>query len=155
MIKVNVNVSEKNWKKYIKSPETYIKSKIKNIKTKKNLFKNKKVEFSLMLSGGDEIKKFNNLFRNKDKTTDVLSFPFYEKKVIKKFIKTKNNFYLGDVIINLKKVENRKLNSIDKNKLNKLWIHGFLHLIGNTHKTNKAFEKMQRLEKKLFSLIKK
>ena len=38
-----------------------------------------------MLTGNKDIKYFNNKFRNKNKTTDILSFPFYEKKELKAF----------------------------------------------------------------------
>ena len=37
-----------------------------------------------MLSGTSEIKRLNKQFRNKNKSTDILSFPFYEKKIFKK-----------------------------------------------------------------------
>ena len=58
----------------------------------------------MLLSGNKEIKKINKKFRKKNKITDVLSFPFYEKREIKKFLKKKNSFYLGDIIINLDKI---------------------------------------------------
>ena len=154
MIKVNVAVSEKNWKKYIKRPDTYISQRVKKINAKNIFFKNKIVDFTLMLSGNREIKNLNRKFRNKNKITDVLSFTIYEKKTIESLNKKKINFYLGDIIVNLNKVENKKLNIIDKAKFNKLWIHGFLHLIGNTHETTKAHLKMNKVEKKLFNLIK-
>jgi len=154
MIKVNVGVSEKNWKKYIKKPDAYIAKRIKKINDTNIFFKNKIVDFSLMLSGNNEIKSLNKKFRKKNKITYVLSFPFYEKKTVEKLKKKKKNFYLGDVIINLQKVENKKLKIINEEKFNKLWIHGFLHLIGNTHKTTKAYLKMDKLEKKVFNLIK-
>ena len=38
---------------------------------------------------------------------------------------------------------------------NKLWIHGFLHLLGYKHFKNKDFYKMNKLEKKIFKQIKK
>ena len=90
MIKVNVAVSEKNWKKYIKRPDTYISQRVKKINAKNIFFKNKIVDFTLMLSGNREIKNLNRKFRNKNKITDVLSFPFYEKKTIESLNKKKN-----------------------------------------------------------------
>ena len=41
----------------------------------------KKIFFcTLLLSGDFEIKKLNKKFRKKNRSTDVLSFPFYNKK---------------------------------------------------------------------------
>ena len=60
-----------------------------------------------MLSENNEIKKLNKKFRKKNKTTDVLSFPFYNKKLINK-LKKKKEIYLGDIIINFNKIKNKK-----------------------------------------------
>ena len=91
MIKVNVIVGNKNWIKFIRKPEAYLKRKINLLNKKKILFK-KNVFFSLLLSNNSEIKKINKKFRNKDKATDVLSFPFYEKNEIKNLLKNNSEF---------------------------------------------------------------
>tara|TARA_B100001250_G_scaffold401072_1_gene412479 strand:- start:2629 stop:3090 length:462 start_codon:yes stop_codon:yes gene_type:complete len=152
MIKINVLLHNKNWKRYIKDPKSYLKSKIKKLNKKNSFFKNKKVNFSLLLTDSIEIKKLNKKFRKKDKTTDVLSFPFYEKDILKKLLKKKINFYLGDVVINLNKINGYKNEDFKKN-FDKLWIHGFLHLLGYRHKLDKEFIKMSNLEKKFFKSI--
>jgi len=41
-----------------------------------------------------------------------------------------------------------------KQELNKLWIHGLLHLLGYDHKSNIKYLKMQKLENKFSYLIK-
>tara|TARA_X000000368_G_scaffold418087_1_gene416489 strand:+ start:1986 stop:2447 length:462 start_codon:yes stop_codon:yes gene_type:complete len=152
MIKINVLLHNKNWKRYIKDPKSYLKSKIKKLNKKNSFFKNKKANFSLLLTDSIEIKKLNKKFRKKDKTTDVLSFPFYEKDILKKLLKKKINFYLGDVVINLNKINGYKNEDFKKN-FDKLWIHGFLHLLGYRHKLDKEFIKMSNLEKKFFKSI--
>ena len=83
MIKINVLVENKSWKKYIKNPENYLKKKIKKLNNYIP-FKNKKIEFSLLLSGTKFITKLNLKFRKKNKTTDVLSFPSNESLKTKK-----------------------------------------------------------------------
>jgi len=80
MIKVDVLVDNKNWKKYIINPNNYLKNKLKKAEKKINILKKNKLNFTLLLSGSNEIKKLNKKFRKKNKTTDILSFPFYEKK---------------------------------------------------------------------------
>ncbi|MDA9624409.1 rRNA maturation RNase YbeY [Pelagibacteraceae bacterium] len=151
MIKVNVIIGNKNWNKYIKQPELYLKKKIKKLYKNNKIFKNKNLEFSILLSDKHEIKKLNKNFRKKDKSTDVLSFPFYEKKEITKFLKKKLIFYLGDIIINLSEIKN-KSNTIE-NKLDEYWIHGLVHLLGGRHEKKKEYLKMKIMEKKFYKSI--
>ena len=42
-----------------------------------------------------------------------------------------------------------------KENFDKLWIHGFLHLVGHKHKKNNDYYKMNKLEKLIFSKIQK
>ena len=153
MIKVNVFVSNKNWRKHIKKPDDYLKKKIKLLNKKNNFFKNRDISFSLLLSGNKEIKIINKKFRKKNNSTDVLSFPFYEKKKGKKLLKNKSNFYLGDVIVNLNKIVNCSTNKDLIKKFHKLWLHGLLHLLGYRHKSNKDYLRMKRTEDKFLKLI--
>ena len=76
MIKANVITKNTSWYKYIKNPNSYIDRKIKKLNNKNKKLK-KSVYFTLLLSGEKEIKNLNRKFRNKNKATDVLSFPFY------------------------------------------------------------------------------
>tara|TARA_A100001011_G_scaffold368035_2_gene421950 strand:- start:2247 stop:2711 length:465 start_codon:yes stop_codon:yes gene_type:complete len=148
MIKINVILNNIIWKKYLKNPHKFIDQKVKllNIRNKSD----KKIKFicSLLLSGNKEIRKLNKKFRNKDRSTDILSFPFYERKVLYKKIKKEKEIYLGDIIINLNKFKNKKDKSKFKEELNKLWIHGLIHLFGHKHKKDKDFMIMQKIEKK-------
>ena len=89
MIKINVISNYEKWEKYLKTPKKYVESKIKKINKKNNLYKRKIIFCTLLLSGDKEIKKLNKKFRNKNKSTDVLSFPFYEKKILLKLLKKK------------------------------------------------------------------
>jgi len=82
MIKINVLVGNKNWNKYIKNPDFYLKKKIKKLYNKNIFFKKKIFEFSILLTNENEIKNLNKKFRKKNKSTDVLSFPFHEKKML-------------------------------------------------------------------------
>ena len=40
-----------------------------------------------------------------------------------------------------------------KKDFNKLWVHGFLHLLGHKHYKNKDYYKMHRLEKLILKKI--
>ena len=104
-----------------------------------------------MLSNNTKIKDLNRRFRNKNKHTDILSFPF-EK--IKRNLK---EIYLGDIIISFNYMNKPKnLNSFEfKKKTVKIFIHGFLHLLGYDHIKEKDYKKMSNMEQKVFSSIEK
>ena len=153
MIKANIVVNNKSWKSYLDNPEKYFDKNLKRLNKRITFFKKKKFEFTVLLSDHKEIQKLNKKFRKKNKTTDILSFPFYNKKDLTKLIKSNEQIYLGDIIINLNKLDDRKNLKEFKNNFNKLWIHGFLHLFGFKHKKNLDFIIMKKKEKKYFSLI--
>tara|TARA_Y100000766_G_C18550534_1_gene432702 strand:+ start:151 stop:615 length:465 start_codon:yes stop_codon:yes gene_type:complete len=153
MIKINVIYNGKDTKSTSKNVGGYIKkiNVILNKKLKK--YKNKIVFFNLLLSRDNEIKKLNKKFRKKNKTTDVLSFPFYSKKQLNVKLKNEKKIFLGDVIVNLNKIKNKKNKFIFRVELNKLWVHGFAHLLGHDHKMDKDFFKMRKIEKEFLSYI--
>ena len=153
MIKVNVILSNINWKKHLKNPSNFIDKKIALINKKNKLYKKNILVCSLLLSGAKEIIYLNKKFRKKNKSTDILSFPFYEKKILVKLIKKDKEVYLGDIIINLSKIKSKKDKNKFKSELNKLWIHGLVHLFGHKHKKNKDFHKMNEIEKTYLKYI--
>ena len=108
---------------------------------------------TILLSGDKEIRELNKKFRKKNKTTDVLSFPFHKKKELKKKLLKEKEVYLGDIIINLNKIKDKKNKIRFKTEFNKLWIHGLTHLLGYDHKKDKDFYIMRTLEKKFLSYI--
>ena len=152
MIKIDVLVRDKNWRKYVPNPEKYLNQKVKQINFKKKSINVKKINFSILLTGNKEIKFLNKKFRKKNKATDVLSFPYYSSNETKNRLKKRDNIYLGDIALNLYKITNLKKNF--KKEFNKLWIHGFLHLMGYKHYRNSDIYKMKKLEDKIFKQIK-
>ena len=104
-----------------------------------------------MLSNNKKIKKLNKKFRNKNKATDVLSFPSERKLNIKK------SPYIGDIIISYEFMNKPKALSTPefKNKVTKIFIHGFLHLLGYDHIKLKDFKVMLIEEEKIYQTIKK
>ena len=148
MININVFSNEKAWSKKLKKKELFFKEICKAF-PKKYKFLNKKVVFSLLLSNNKKIKFLNNKFRNKSKSTDILSFPNNNKMKIKK------DTYLGDIIISynfMNKPKGLKTREF-KNKLLKIFIHGFLHLLGFDHKKSKDYKKMQKEEDKIYQSV--
>ena len=146
MINVDVVVDHLPWNKKLKKNKLFF-NKIIKFFPKKYQFKKRKILITLFLSNNKSIKKLNFKFRNKNKPTDILSFPL-NQKIGKKF-------YLGDIIISYQyMVKSKKITNLDfKKKLIKIFIHGFLHLIGFDHKINKDYKKMHNEEVKIFNLI--
>ena len=153
MIKINTISNNKNWKNYLTNPSVFIQKKIKNLNRRIKTYKRKTIYCTLLLSGDREIRKLNKKFRKKNKSTDILSFPFYNKKNLKVKLKKNKEIYLGDIIINLNKIKNRHNKKKFKIEFNKLWIHGLVHLFGHDHKKNKDFDEMQKIEKKFLFYI--
>ncbi len=154
MIKINIISNNKAWFRYIKDPIKLIENKIKNLNKNFKKYKANIIFFTLLLSGEGEIKKLNKRFRKKNKSTDVLSFPFYNKKDLEKKLKKNREIYLGDIIININKIKNRNDKAVFKHQLDKLWGHGLVHLFGYDHKKNRDFLKMKNVEKKFLSYLK-
>ena len=153
MIKINVILNNINWKKYLKNPNSFFDKKVSKINKKNQQYKSNIFICTLLLSDTVEIKKLNKKFRNKNKSTDVLSFPFYEKKGLMRKIKHEKEIYLGDIIVNLNKIRNKNNKINFKKELNKLWVHGLVHLFGHKHKKNKDFNAMNRIENKYLEFI--
>ena len=151
MIKIDVFVKDKNWKRYIPNPKKYLNKKIKSINFGIRFIKAKNINFSILLTGNKEIKFLNNKFRKKNKATDVLSFPYYPLDKTKNKLKKSKDIYLGDIALNFYKIDKEKKNF--EKEFNKLWIHGFLHLLGYKHYRNKDFDQMKKLEDKIFRQI--
>ena len=149
MIKVSVFSEDKAWSKRLRNSENFFK-KICNAFPKKYKFSNKKVSLSLLLSNNKNIKRLNKNFRNKNKSTDILSFPFNKK------IKISKNTYLGDIIISYNYLDKPKSQDLwsFKQKTIKIFIHGFLHLLGFDHIKNKDYFKMLREENFIYKHVK-
>jgi len=151
MIKVNVEINNKSWNKKIKNKKYYFIKKLKKISSILKIFKKKNITFTILLTNSSEMKKLNKKFRNKNKPTDVLSFPNFEKKNIR-LVKQKS-FYIGDIAISYEIINSRSLKNNFHSEFDKVWVHGLLHLIGFDHIKNKDYFKMHKIEKRILNLI--
>ena len=148
MININVFSNEKAWAKKLKRKNLFF-NKICKAFPKKYKFLNKKVSLTLMLSNSKYIKRLNKDFRNKNKPTDILSFPFSEK------LKITKKTYIGDIIINYDFIDKPKFQKIEifREKLIKIFIHGFLHLLGFNHIKDKDYKKMLKEENRIYQSV--
>ena len=151
MIKVNVEVDNKSWHKKIKNPKRYFNKKLKKISKIVKFFKGKNIIFTILLTSSLNMRKLNKKFRNRNKSTDVLSFPFLPSENLK-FIKQKK-FYIGDIATSYEIINSRSKKNNFLLEFDKAWIHGLLHLMGYNHVKNKDYFKMNKIEKKILDSI--
>jgi len=94
-----------------------------------------KVELSIALVSDAQIKRLNKLYRNKDRPTDVLSFPIGEK--------VEDWLILGDIVISVDtaKRQAQELGHSLEEELKRLLVHGLVHLLGYDHELGGEEEK--------------
>jgi len=152
MITINVVIKNNSWKKEIENPKGYLIKKVKKIFKIIPFLKKKNLTFTILLTNSLQLKTLNKKFRKKNKATDVLSFPFLLPGNLK--LKKNNLFYLGDLAVSFEIIKHRSKNNSFFIEFDKVWVHGFLHLLGYDHIKNKDYNKMIKIEKKILNLIK-
>ena len=127
--------------------------------TVEKCFKEEKLDktdlyLSITLSNEEHIQKINKQTRNIDKSTDVLSFPMFEKEEIPKE-KTGIPDVLGDIIICIKIIEKKAKeyeHSIER-ELAYMVVHGFYHLMGYDHIEEQDKKEMRKKEENILSKL--
>lgn len=95
-----------------------------------------------------KMRELNRMFRHKNLTTDVLSFPHEAEE-----FETDNN-HLGDIVISLEQAQRQagENNLTLENEIKQLILHGILHLCGYDHESDAG--EMNRIELKLRDKLK-
>lgn len=159
MVKIDLVIDEKNWLNFS------TKKEIKNI-TKKalngivsilkiNIAQNLMIDISIILTNDKVIKNYNNNYRNIDKATNVLSFPIYEKEVIKELNQNDNYVLLGDIILSIDTIirESNEQKKQFSNHLTHLIVHSILHLFGFDHINEIEAKYMESIEIKVLKIF--
>ncbi len=100
---------------------------------------NCELELNILFSDDERIAILNKQFRDKDKSTDILSFYGYDGDI------------LGDIIISVETMEREAKENNKDTFFYTLFLlsHGFLHLLGYTHETIEKYNKMIEMQNKL------
>ena len=125
MINFDVVVESNLWRKKIKNPKFYLEKKIKKINSL--LPTKRSFFFSILLTGNNKMKSLNRKF-------------------------SKKKFYLGDIAINYAIINERSKKTNFSLEFDKMWIHGYLHLLGYDHKKDIDHKKMKKVEDKILAL---
>ena len=139
-----------------KEYEKIIKQVIERCFNEENL-NDKNVEINIILTTPERIKQINNKFRNIDRTTDVLSFPMFEKEEIAVIKKngSKIKEVLGDIVISTEQVEiqAREYGHSFERELEYMVVHGFYHIIGYDHIKEEEKKIMREKEEAILKKI--
>ena len=146
MIKANIITDCFKWTNKIPNKKIYLKNKLK-ILSKISGLKGKRQEFSILLTNNKKIKKLNKYFRKRNKVTDVLSFPISNHLL--------NTTYIGDIAISFEIINQRSKKSNFLYEFDRIWVHGYLHLLGYDHKKYKDYKKMFNKENLILNKFKK
>ncbi|NIZ40814.1 rRNA maturation RNase YbeY [Entomospira entomophila] len=107
-----------------------------------------KMQFSITFVDEESIRMLNKDFRDKDKPTDVLTFCLTEGDSFfpsdMECSELAEDFSLGDIVICQAVVkEHAEIFHVSmEEELQRVIIHGILHLLGKNHETNDANEPM-------------
>lgn len=133
---------------------------LKEYKIKQRWIDEVTFSFSCLMIDDKKMKKLNRKFRNKNKTTDVLSFQLHDWKDLSSEIKNSNSkiyIEIGDIFISYYVAQKEALaaDRLFEIELVELFIHGLLHLLGMDHEnvSKQKANKMLMLQKDLFENI--
>ena len=148
MTKISYNIEDKKWKKNFPHFKKYIGKAVIETLKQMDIKIDEDIVVSIFLTSNKEIKKLNNQYRNKNKPTNVLSFPMQSS--------SDGIYLLGDIVLSnqtlLDESIKQKIKKYDH--LCKMTIHGMLHLLGYDHNNEKQFKRMNKFENIIFDNIK-
>lgn len=117
---------------------------------------NERLIASLLLTSDEEIRSLNRDWRDKDRPTNVLSFPMLERDEICALPSSGAPVMLGDIVLAHETCA-REAAEKDiplRDHAAHLLVHGLLHLAGYDHETSpEEAEKMEQLEIKVLALM--
>ncbi len=121
----------------------------------------KKIDVYITLTNNDNIQKINAEHRNIDRSTDVLSFPMFEREEITNLkIEDEDNeeheeMMLGDIIVSVEKVREQaeEYGHSFKRELAYLITHGMLHLLGYDHMIDEEKVVMRKREEEILEIL--
>ena len=114
-------------------------------------------DIGILLATDKHIHELNRIYRNKDKPTDILSFPYHTDLKAGQRINPQNSDdkNLGDIIIAPAYVtaDAPSWNHTFEQRMRILLIHGICHLLGYDHIEDDDYEVMKKEEERLLKII--
>ena len=152
---MNINVeiirNHPGWKSHKLLNKRLMKKIIANILNRyKNFRKIENFEISILLTDNNQMLNLNSQFCNKEKVTNVLSFP--DKEIdfrhLLEFTSDLDYMYLGDVAFGYEIIQSEAIshNKSFENHFSHLLVHSILHLLGFDHQHDEEANIMESLE---------
>ena len=155
-MKINISISKpyKKWNNRKNINKLHIKNILKNILIFHKNIKSDNVELSILLTDNIEIAKLNKIHRDKDKPTNILSFPDTDEILFQTGL-NQVDLYLGDLALSYDKIflESKEKNISFYNHFTHLCIHGILHLLGYKHDIDQDANQMESLEVNILKIF--
>lgn len=172
-IEINNLTVEKIDKKYFQKIGEIVLRKLESSKAEirtcslrsQNLVFSRYSKISLAFINNAEMKKWNKIYRGKNKTTDVLSFPNFPQEPLVRLAgklrtrrsrkATKAGIHLegilGEIIISIPQAQKqaKQKGYPLKRELSELFIHGILHLAGYDDEKKKDYERMMKKQEEI------
>lgn len=112
-------------------------------------------DVSVTLCDNAYIKKLNKQYRDKDKHTDVLSFPIYDNGEFDE-LECKSGAVLGDIVISVERAKEQaaEIGNSFLYEVAFLTVHSTLHLLGYDHEKSAEDDELQcRMQKEIISTV--
>lgn len=107
-------------------------------------------DLGILLTSNEAMREYNKKYRNKDATTDILSFPFHALKAgLRIEPEGDDDKNLGDIIIAPEYVQKTLAKWPEKDlaeRLKVLLVHGVCHLLGYDHIEDDEYKVMKEKE---------
>ncbi|MEI9926499.1 MAG: rRNA maturation RNase YbeY [Sphingomonas sp.] len=109
------------------------------------------IEIAVRLTSDEEVQALNHQYRQKDKPTNVLSFPMIQPDLLEAVSQNSDDgeVILGDIVLAhgvcAREAEERGMSAADH--ATHLIVHGVLHLLGYDHQGDAEAEAMEEMER--------
>ena len=147
ILALEVAVVANGWCKAVTAPEEVAKRAARAAYSAGSLDLGRSCEAAVVLTDDDRVRLLNRDYRNKDRATNVLSFPAFDADDMAR-LPVDAPLFLGDIFIALETAtaEARLEEKTTTDHLSHLVVHGMLHLLGHDHETDDEATIMERLE---------
>jgi rRNA maturation RNase YbeY len=114
-------------------------------------------DLGIWLTTNTTIRRYNRMYRSKDKATDILSFAYHAElkageRIMPQSPEDKN---LGDLLISLEYVQRDapRWGQSFEQRMQVLLVHGICHLLGYDHMADSDYQIMKRKETALLKKL--
>ena len=143
-LEIDINIADDHWSTALEDVESVCRHAARAAFIAAGDRAPSPAEVSLLLTDDAQIQDLNRTYRDKDKSTNVLSFVSYEEDAHV----DQGPALLGDIVIafGVSDQEAREEGKPLADHLSHLVIHGMLHLLGHDHEEDSEAEHMETLE---------